>query len=378
MQKHTKVICVLATFQILCLAFGLWIHDRILIHTATWDNRQATLQGVSEQRAVPSKPPTPTSDAKAFESLKNSMPVARFLTLIWIGGLQFVAMFLVISRFRTDTSKNEKQSQIELLRREKDLLRTRNAVIFGLASLAESRDRETGQHLERIALYSTRLAAAMRDDRRFHGQISSQFLKAIGISAVLHDIGKVGVPDAILLKPGGLSEIERRRMQEHTVIGSECLKQIEARLGNSNFLQMARQIALYHHERWDGEGYPKHLSGDTIPLVARIVALADIYDALSVKRVYKEAYPHEECVSIIRAEAGKHLDPAIVDVFLKIEDDFRTIADQFANAADMPVPFVSEPSSTIPLPLGVETPEDQLMDSMFEFEETIEQALVGA
>jgi putative two-component system response regulator len=373
MQKHIRVICALAIVQILCLGFGLWIHDRILVQTVNWDSRPTVASQATHQAVAPS----PGQEMK-FESLRQSMPVVRIISLVWIGGLQFMAMFLVISRFRRDTSKNEKQSQIELLRREKDLLRTRNAVIFGLASLAESRDQETGQHLERIALYSTRLAAAMRDDRRFRNQISGQFLKAIGISAVLHDIGKVGVPDAILLKPACLSDVERRRMQEHTVIGSECLKQIEARLGNSNFLQMARQIALYHHERWDGGGYPQHLSGDTIPLVARIVALADIYDALSVKRVYKEAYPHDQCVAIIRSEAGKHLDPAIVDVFLGIEGDFRVIAEQFANAAEMPAALVSEPSSPVAHAGRMETTEDQLMESMFEFEQTIEQALVGA
>ena len=129
------------------------------------------------------------------------MPVVRILTLVWIGGLQFIAMFLVISRVRTETSKNEEQSQIELFRREKDLVRTRNAVIFGLASLAESRDRETA-NTSNVSLFTRLTSRRQRNDRRFRAQISSQFLKAIGISAVLHDIGKVGVPDAILLKPG--------------------------------------------------------------------------------------------------------------------------------------------------------------------------------
>lgn len=253
---------------------------------------------------------------------------------MWIGGLQVVASYLVLTLVRNEQTKSERDSQMQLLRSEKDLVRTRNAVIFGLAKLAEYRDQETGQHLERIALYSTRLTKAMRRDPRFRERISPLFVKTIGISAVLHDIGKVAIEDAILRKPGRLEPDEREQMQQHTLVGAECIRQIELRLGNSNFLQTARKIALGHHERWDGSGYPSKIAGEDIPLAARIVAIADIYDALSAKRVYKDAYPHEKCVDIIRSEAGKHLDPAIVDVFLSIEGEIREIAQRFSDCTE--------------------------------------------
>jgi response regulator RpfG family c-di-GMP phosphodiesterase len=153
----------------------------------------------------------------------------------------------------------------------------------------------------------------------------------IGISSALHDIGKVGVEDSILLKPGKLTDVERFRIQIHTTLGGDCIRQIEQRLGNSNFLQMAREIAFFHHERWDGEGYPHKLKGEEIPLSARIVAIADTYDAMAVKRVYKEAYPHEVCVDRIRREAGQQFDPDLVEVFLAIEQQFRDIAHSFSQ-----------------------------------------------
>jgi response regulator RpfG family c-di-GMP phosphodiesterase len=199
-------------------------------------------------------------------------------------------------------------------------------VIFGLAKLAESRDPDTGHHLERIALYSTRIAQAVRRHPKFRDVVTAQFVRTIGISSALHDIGKVGVEDAILLKPGLLTDAERHRIQVHAALGGDCIRQIERRLGNSTFLSMAREIALYHHERWDGQGYPHGLKAEDIPLAARIVSIADVYDALSVKRVYKEALPHEVCIDKIRREAGKQFDPDLVEVFLSIEPQIAEIS----------------------------------------------------
>eukprot|EP00913_Durusdinium_trenchii_P023303 g21881.t1 len=190
-----------------------------------------------------------------------------------------------------------------------------------------------GHHLERISLYSTQLATELRRVPKFRNQVTSAFLQTIGISSALHDIGKVGTADAILLKPGKLTDDERLRMQSHATVGGECLRQIEQRLANSNFLQMAREIALYHHERWDGTGYPTGLSGEEIPLAARIVSIADVYDALSVQRVYKKSIPHEKCVEMICAEAGKQFDPDLVEAFRRIESQFAAIASQFAERA---------------------------------------------
>ncbi|HEX4129009.1 MAG TPA: HD domain-containing phosphohydrolase [Pirellulales bacterium] len=220
--------------------------------------------------------------------------------------------------------------------REKDLARTQNAVIFGLAKLAESRDPATGRHLERIAHFSTRFATALRRLPKYREEVTPAFVRLIGISSALHDIGKVGVEDHVLLKPGSLNARERLDMQLHAALGGECIREIELQLGSSNFLEMAREIAFCHHEHWNGRGYPAGLAGEAVPLAARIVAIADVYDALSVRRVYKQPLPHERCVEIIRSEAGKQFDPDLVQVFLSIEGEFRDIARQFANPMDQP------------------------------------------
>ena len=217
-------------------------------------------------------------------------------------------------------------------------MRTRDAVIFGLAQLADSRDPETGDHLERISIYSTRLASALRRHPQFDTRVTPAFVRLIGISSALHDIGKVGIEDQILRKAGKLTADEVTRMQHHAAIGGECLQEIEQRLGRSNFLQMAREIAFAHHERWDGTGYPKGLAGEEIPLSARIAAIVDVYDALSSKRVYKPRIPHEECVTIIRGQAGMHFDPDLVNVWLTIEPRFREIAAQYAEVSSDTMP----------------------------------------
>jgi len=220
------------------------------------------------------------------------------------------------------------------------LVRTRDTIIFGLAKLAESRDPVTGQHLERIALFSTKLAAAMRREKEYRQVVTPSFVHLIGISSALHDIGKVGIEDSILLKPRLLTDAERQRIQEHTLIGSDCLRQMEQRLGASNFLQMANEITLYHHERWDGAGYPHGLAGEDIPLAARIVAIADVYDALASERVYKSAAPHDDCVKFIKENSGTQFDPKLVEVFLKIEAQFFEISERLQERT--PVRFAVE------------------------------------
>ena len=204
-----------------------------------------------------------------------------------------------------------------------ELIKTKNAVIFGLAKLAESRDNDTGEHLERIRLYVTILARELAENRE---DFDDQVIHDIGLASSLHDIGKVGIPDSILLKPGRLTAEERGIMEIHTLIGGECLDAIQARLGDNEFMSIARQIAYYHHERWDGTGYPHALKGNEIPLVARIVAVADVYDALTSKRPYKNAMTHKDSRDIIVSGSGKHFDPEIVGAFLKHEDEFEAIS----------------------------------------------------
>jgi HD-GYP domain-containing protein (c-di-GMP phosphodiesterase class II) len=273
-------------------------------------------------------------------SLLAALPLAIAIAFLWTWVLSSVATFLFSARLTSEEMNRKTQSEHDALRSAQDLLRTRDAVIFGLAKLAESRDPETGHHLERISLYSTRLANALRLLPQYHREVTPGFIRLLGISSVLHDIGKVGLEDTVLLKPGRLNTEERKKMQEHTLVAGACLKEIEQRLGASNFLQTAREIALHHHERWDGNGYPAGLAGEAIPLAARIVTVADVYDALSSKRVYKEAFPHDECVRLIREGAGTQFDPQLVEVFLSIEADFAAIGRKFAagsHEAEAPV-----------------------------------------
>ena len=276
--------------------------------------------------AVPTDPAWKTS-------LLSAIPQASGIAFSWTLILCAVATYLLSARFSFKETHRREQRDHEALRSAQDLLRTRDAVIFGLAKLAESRDPETGDHLERISLYTTRLASALRPYPKFQRIVTPTFIRLLGISSVLHDIGKVGLEDTVLLKPGRLTDAERKQMQQHTLVAGDCLKEIEQRLGASNFLQTAREIALYHHERWDGTGYPTGLAGEAIPLAARIVSIADVYDALRSKRVYKDAFPHEDCVQAIRGGAGTQFDPELVEVFLEIETEFAVIARRFANEA---------------------------------------------
>jgi HD-GYP domain-containing protein (c-di-GMP phosphodiesterase class II) len=321
MRRVVRPLCVLMLLQGVCLAAGLLIHDRFLVSTALW----------KQQTATPGSPeadqPLPEETAQLFAA----MPAAGAMAFVWTIGLQSAIAYFLLARLQGEHLRRQSKSDEQSLQHTRDLLRTRDAVIFGLAKLAESRDPETGHHLERISLYSTRLAAAISRDPKYSRVITPSFVRLIGISSALHDIGKVAVEDSVLLKPGELTSSERFRMQLHVEVGAESIREIERRLGTSNFLEMAREIANSHHERWDGEGYPSRLAGEKIPLAARIVAIADVYDALSARRVYKEALPHSECVEIIRQEAGRQFDPELVRIFLDVAPQFEEIAQRFAD-----------------------------------------------
>ena len=265
------------------------------------------------------------------KQLLSNLPIAVAIALFWTLSLSSVLTYLLSARLHHEETHHRAKQDHNALQSAQDLLRTRDAVIFGLAKLAESRDPETGHHLERISLYCTRLATSLRTHPKYRHTVTPTFVRLLGISSVLHDIGKVGVEDAVLLKPGKLTDNERRKMQQHTLVAGTCLKDIEQRLGASNFLQTAREIAMYHHERWDGRGYPTGLAGEAIPLSARIIAIADVYDALSSKRCYKEAYPHDRCVRLIAEGSGRQFDPELVKAFLAIKDEFAAIAKRFAS-----------------------------------------------
>ncbi len=210
-------------------------------------------------------------------------------------------------------------------------LETRDVAIFALAKLAESRDPETGAHLERIRHYCRLLATHLATVEQYTSVVTADFIRLIFLTSPLHDIGKVGIPDCVLLKPGRLSDQEFAIMKEHAQIGADTLDAAAREYPGVPFLIMARDIALTHHERFNGAGYPHGLKGCDIPLAGRITALADVYDALTSKRVYKEAFTHEITRGIIVEERSKHFDPDIVDAFLAVEPQFLEVRQRFAE-----------------------------------------------
>lgn len=204
-------------------------------------------------------------------------------------------------------------------------LESRDLTIFALAKLAESRDPETGTHLERIREYSRVMAVELARESVYADQMDGDFAEMVFLTSPLHDIGKVGIPDSILCKPGKLTEDEFEVMKQHTVIGGETLDTLASSHPEARFLLFARDIAWSHHEKFDGTGYPRGLVGQDIPLCGRIVTVADVYDALTTKRVYKPAFSHEHARRIILENRGTQFDPIVVDAFLKREQEFREL-----------------------------------------------------
>jgi len=225
------------------------------------------------------------------------------------------------------TEKWELLNRLDELVQERtaQITETRDVAMFVLASLAESRDPETGEHLERMRSYCHILAEELRNDSCYCEQIDDKFIEDLYRSSPLHDIGKVGIPDCILLKPGSLTDKEFEVMKQHSIIGAEALGRTIRSVTIAGFLEMAADIARWHHERFDGTGYPDGLKGNQIPLSARIVAIADVYDALTSLRVYKPAFRPEIAYMMMCQERGKHFDPVIVDAFIARHDDFLQV-----------------------------------------------------
>jgi len=204
--------------------------------------------------------------------------------------------------------------------------------IFCMASLAESREAAAGYHVRRTREYVALLADALQGEAGFEDYLTSQRIELLKMAAPLHDIGKVAIADRILLKKGPLNRTEWEEMKRHTTYGRDALLRAEQDFGTSSFLEMARVIAYSHHERWDGKGYPEAKIGEEIPPAGRIMALADVYDALISRRVYKGACSHREAVEKISRERGAHFDPVVVDAFLQREQAFLAVARRFADA----------------------------------------------
>jgi len=221
----------------------------------------------------------------------------------------------------------------EVLKRTREVQTIQDVTIVAMASLAETRDNETGNHIRRTQNYVRVLAKQMQTHPRFRDVLTDETIELLYKSAPLHDIGKVGIPDRILLKPGKLTPEEFEIMKTHTTLGRDAILAAEARLDVSNsFLSLAREIAYSHQEKWDGSGYPEGLSGDDIPVSARLMAVADVYDALISRRVYKAPLSHDDAVAVIVEGSGAHFDPDLVAGFVELESEFRAIAQQFSDS----------------------------------------------
>jgi response regulator RpfG family c-di-GMP phosphodiesterase len=227
----------------------------------------------------------------------------------------------------------------------------REAIAIALASLAEHRDNDTGRHLDRMTGFCVILANRLATDSKYARQIDSEFVDNLRRAAPLHDIGKVAVPDRILLKRGTLTSDEMKIMQTHATVGAQTIQSAQAHSPDSQFLITAEEIAHGHHEWVDGNGYPRGIRGTQIPLSARIAAIADVYDALVTRRVYKDAMSHTEARSIIKSLSGRQFDPVVVEAFLSTEEEFRKLAAELRDdvgAEGTPAACVGGPSRSDP------------------------------
>ena len=270
-----------------------------------------------------------TSKARAFEA----------------GGVDYITkpfeILEVKARVRTHLSllearrkiqKHNEELEQKVRERTRELRKTQEVTLESLALLAEYRDLETGEHIRRTQLYVRLLASEIRkEDGPLAELLDKETAELLWVSAPLHDIGKVAIPDSILLKPGKLDKGEFEIMKRHTIIGHDTLLRAEKKLGSNSFLRVAREIAYSHHEKWDGSGYPRGLSGDDIPLSGRLMAIADVYDALISPRVYKAAFPKTKAAAIILEGKGKYFDPRLVDIFERRYSAFKRISDWFSD-----------------------------------------------
>ncbi|MBF0186924.1 MAG: two-component system response regulator [Magnetococcales bacterium] len=244
-----------------------------------------------------------------------------------------VRTHLALAQAHRELADQNHRLESTVRERTRELVLTQDVTMHSLASLAETRDNETGNHIRRTQHYVRLLAERLKDHPRFLDDLDDATIELLFKSAPLHDMGKVGVPDQILLKPGRLTDEEFAIMKTHTTLGRDAISMAESTLGaGETFLHHIREIAYSHHEKWDGSGYPEGLAGEAIPLAGRLMAVADVYDALISKRVYKPAFPHEKAVAIITEGRGSHFDPEMVDAFIDISEEFHNVAGRFADS----------------------------------------------
>ena len=257
-------------------------------------------------------------------------------------GLSLGAQDYIVKPFRVSLVRNRVANQLTYKRyrdhlndlvheRTRQLVLTQEATIHAMATLAEWRDTETGAHIKRTQNYVKALALHMANLPQYRETLNADVISWLYLSAPLHDVGKVAIADTVLHKPGPLTEEEYDAMKEHTTYGRAVLAAADKFLGEDSFLKVASDIAYCHHERWDGRGYPRGLGKNDIPLSARLMSLADVYDALRSQRVYKPAMPHETSAYIILDGKGTQFDPEVVEAFLAIQDEFKAIAERYSD-----------------------------------------------
>jgi response regulator RpfG family c-di-GMP phosphodiesterase len=273
-------------------------------------------------------------------NLTESYQVAVLLMkigMIFFVGLSFAKMQQ--EHYRKEDVLTDLNNDLEekITTRTKRIEEVTSIAIVSLAKLTECRDLETGAHLERIEAYTRILINEIREDKKFKSYptdyksyITDKYIKELVQSSILHDIGKVGIPDEILLKPGRLTPEERKIMETHSIIGGDALKKAHEQIGGESFLVLAENIAYYHHEKYNGTGYPKGLKGEEIPLSARIACIADVYDSLRSKRPYKEPLSHEKAMEIMSVEMKGSFDPVIFKAFERVSDKFSEISEKLS------------------------------------------------
>lgn len=247
----------------------------------------------------------------------------RILWLL-VSGAGIVLYILLFSIF-FNAYQRQKRTSLQLTQ-------TQDVTIFAMAYQAEMHDRQTGYHLERTSQYVELLAWELSKKAQYRSYLTDDYIADLVKSSPLHDIGKVAVSDSILRKPGKLTSEEFEQMKRHCQYGAMILRKAEEKLSFQSFLKIAIQLTMYHHEWWDGRGYPHGLRQEDIPVSARIMTLADVYDALRSERYYKRAFPHERCCAIIREEKNTHFDPLVVEAFLRLEEKFKRISEKLVNA----------------------------------------------
>lgn len=251
---------------------------------------------------------------------------------IQIGALDYIKKpfnpVIVASRIKNCLIVKNYQNKLEqmVVDRTEKIEKTKDTIIKSMGVMAEFRDPETGAHIQRTQHYLLELSNYLKDNDKYKSYLTEDAIKSMFKSAPLHDVGKVGVPDSILLKPGPLTDDEFTLMKEHAVYGKMAIDRIREDLPDESFISYAHDIAFTHHEKWDGSGYPSGLSGEDIPICGRVMAVADVYDALVSKRVYKPPFPHDKVKKIILEGRGKHFDPDMVDAFIALEEKFINIS----------------------------------------------------